>query len=61
MKLRTNTVSLALLVLLCQCATKGAENQWMQVPPEDLSVRLGSGPSSVCGNAAGEALGALPR
>jgi hypothetical protein len=26
------------------CATKGAEDQWMRVPPEQLSVRLGSYP-----------------
>lgn len=24
------------------CATKGAEDQWMRVPPEEVSVHLGS-------------------
>jgi len=28
----------------------------MKVPPEDLSVRLGTDPGTVCGSAAGEAL-----
>jgi hypothetical protein len=27
-----------------ECATKGAENQWMQVPLDQLSVQLGSYP-----------------
>jgi hypothetical protein len=26
------------------CATKGTENQWVQVPPEQVSVQLGSYP-----------------
>ena len=26
------------------CATKGTENQWVQVPPEHVSVQLGSYP-----------------
>ena len=27
-----------------ECATKGTENQWVQVPPEHVSVQLGSYP-----------------
>jgi len=27
------------------CATKGAEDQWMRDPPEELSVHLSSYPS----------------
>ena len=34
------------------CATKGAENQWMKVPPEQLSVQFGSYPDGGRGNPA---------
>ena len=34
------------LVHALGCATKGTENQWVQVPPEHVSVQLGSYPGS---------------
>ena len=36
------------LARISQCATKGAVVQRMQVPPEELSVHLGSYPSGSC-------------
>jgi hypothetical protein len=39
------------------CATNGTENQWVQVPPEHVSVQLGSYPGASVGNHSRRSLG----